>query len=83
MKIQVNPADKFDYYDIIDNCKRLLYNSLYNDEEKRSIEANINNMSLDELETFTLHLLNNQIDAINAGHNYQQRDILRKMNNAK
>ena len=80
MKISTSQAENYDYYAIIDNCKRLLNNSLYNDEEKASLEANIENMSIERLEVFILHLYNNQIDAINAGHNYRQGDISRKLN---
>ena len=79
MILSTNTADNYDYYEIYDYCKRLLGNSLYNSEERVKLGANIDDMDVEDLERFTLHLMNNQIDPINAGHNYQQGDILRKL----
>ena len=79
MKLSTDNAHDYDYEAIFDKCRYLLNNSLYNSEERRKLEAKIDNMGVDELESFILHLYNNQIDAINSGHNYQQGDILRKL----
>lgn len=79
MKLSTSQAPEWEMYEILDHCKRLLSNSLYNSEQRIRLEAKVDNMDVQELEGFILHLLNNQIDAISAGHNYQQGDILRKL----
>ena len=79
LKISPNSGDKFEYWDLIDHATILLNNSLYNSEERVRIEAKIDHMSEEELEGLILHLRLNQIDPINAGHNYQMGDILRKL----
>ena len=81
MKISTSQAPEWEFYEIIDKCKRLLANSLYNSEQQAILEAKVDNMDVEELEVFILHLYNNQIDAISSGHNYQQGDILKKLKN--
>jgi hypothetical protein len=83
MKLSTSQAPDYDYYEIFDYCIRLLGTSLYNSEERLKLEAKVEQMDVQELEVFILHLLNNQIDPINAGNNYQQGDILRKLRNER
>ena len=52
MKLSTDNAHDYDYEAIFDKCRYLLNNSLYNSEERRKLEAKIDNMGVDELETF-------------------------------
>ena len=80
MKLQTDTPQYYDYYAVFDYCRRLIYSSLYNPEERAKFDAQLENMDLEALEMFIRHLLDNQIDAIDAGHAYNQGDILRKIN---
>lgn len=66
----------------IDYCLSLLYTSGLSNEEKELIE---NELTTYEITTYRLSeiktvLNNSQLDRINAGFNYNQTDIKRKLN---
>lgn len=60
-------------------CENLLFSSAYDDEQKAQIEKQLWYYHEQELNELKANLLMNQVDRIDAGHNYTQTDIKRKL----
>jgi len=60
-------------------CENLLHSSNYDDDMKSDLEIELWNYEEEELNKMKAMLLMNQTDRINAGHEYTQTDIKRKL----
>jgi len=65
--------------DLKQYCDSLLQTSAYDSEEMSRLEQELWYYSEEELNQLKANLLMNQIDRIEAGHNYTQTDIKYKL----
>lgn len=65
--------------DLKQHCENLLQTSAYDSEEMSQLEKDLWHYSEEELNQLKANLLMNQIDRIEAGHNYTQTDIKYKL----
>ncbi len=65
--------------DLKQQCENLLQSSSYDSETLSEIEKDLWYYSEEELNNLKANLFLNQIDRINAGHNYSQTDIKNKL----
>ena len=77
--IALDESDYFPSYEKIDLAKSLLNTSAYEGDQKEMLEAKIEGCTDSEIEHIISDLKQNQVDAIEAGRNYSQTDIKRKM----
>lgn len=65
--------------DLKQQCDNLLQSSAYDSETLSQLEKDLWNYSEEQLNELKANLLMNQIDRIEAGHNYTQTDIKYKL----
>jgi hypothetical protein len=63
----------------ITRCENLINDSLFPDEEKAAMEKELEDITEAEASRMIEYLYPNQLDKINAGHNYSQTDIKNKL----
>ena len=68
-----------DNNDLKQQCDNLLQTSAYDSEAMSQLEKDLWYYSDEELNQLKANLLMNQIDRIEAGHNYSQTDIKNKL----
>jgi len=73
--LEDKPEESQIYY-----CLGLIETSIYEERKKCKLERNVFTYTSDELEKLIIQLNNDQLDNIEAGQNYQQGDIARKLN---
>jgi phage RecT family recombinase len=77
--IALDESDYFPTYEKIDLAKELLRSSTYDPDQREHLEIKIDNCTNEELGNIIRDIKLNQVDAIEAGHNYSQTDIKEKL----
>ncbi len=65
--------------ELLDYAISLIGTSIYEEDKKCKLERNVFTYTSADLDKLITQLKNDQVDAIDAGHNYQQGDITNKL----
>ena len=72
--------DWYDAREMRDYALRLLYTSTFEEISIQKLEIDIENLDINKIPRIIVMLKQSQKDAITSGNNYNQTDILNKLN---